>query len=112
MCDVEFCLKSMCFMPYTRVVVREMAPGSAPVPLGSGYYDKVMRKFGTRKVVRSYVSGDSLFMDVSPVLESCSDFVCSHKDSCIMNECLGHRCPLCRDGALCTVCLVRRGCRR
>lgn len=111
MSDVEFCLKSMCFMPYTHIVVREVSAKGCNI-LGGGYYDKVLTRFRTRKVVRSSVSGNVLYIDVSPETSSCDAFVCSHASMCVVSPCLGSKCPLCSQGGLCQVCMSRKACKK
>lgn len=111
MATVEFVLKSMCILPYTRITVRETAGNSYDV-LGSGMYDKILRRYGSRQVVSSHVSGDTLFIDVSATMKSCGDFVCRHKALCIMQICLSDKCPLTYGQGICKVCASRQACHK
>lgn len=108
--DVEFCLKSMCFMPYTHIVVRE-STGKGTNVLTYGTYDKVLSRYGTRKVISSDVSNDRLYITVSPTLTSCPDFACFKRDDCILQHCVGADCPICPSG-LCSICSIRKSCKK
>lgn len=111
MATLEFVLKSMCVLPYIRITVRETA-GRGHDILGSGLYDKIIKKYGDRQVVSSSVAGDVLFIDVSPTTQSCDSFSCQYEAVCIMQDCLGDKCPLCNGMGLCKVCFFRRACKK
>ena len=60
---VEFAVKSMCFLPYTHIIVRRR--GSAGIePLGGGDLSKVLSRYGSMIVERSFVVDDTLYIDV------------------------------------------------
>lgn len=111
MATLEFVLKSMCIMPYTRITVRETSGKSFDV-LGSGMYDKILRRYGDRQVISSHVSDDTLFIDVSATLKSCEAFVCQHAALCVVNACLGDKCPLTYGHGICRVCTSRSACHK
>lgn len=111
MATVEFVLKSMCVLPYVRITVREIA-GRRHNVLGSGMYDKIIRRYGARQVVSSSVSDDVLFIDISPTVDSCEAFSCRHEAVCIVQPCLGENCPLCDGMGLCRVCFSKKACKK
>lgn len=110
MATVEFCLKSMCFMQFTHIVVRMVTPNGHKV-LGGGDYQKILRRFSGKRVCSSSVSDNVLYIDVYPDKSSCDGFVCRKADSCILLDCAGIDCPLCQY-SICTMCTSREACRK
>lgn len=60
---VEFAVRSMCFLPYTHIIVRQRK-ASGIEPLGGGGLSKVLSRYGSMIVERSFVVGDTLYIDV------------------------------------------------
>lgn len=110
MATVEFCLKSMCFMPFTHIVVRMSTPHGVKI-LGGGDYEKILRRFSSKRVVRSSVSDNVLYIDVLPDKQSCDAFLCRKHESCILTECIFIDCPLCSN-SICSMCCSREACRK
>lgn len=111
--NVEFVLKTMCVLPYTRIRVTERfsRDNRKYKVLGTGTYEKVISRYGSRQVMNSFVANDVLYIDVFPTIESCGAFTCRLKDSCILLECQGDKCPLCCDRGLCKICVLAHACK-
>lgn len=60
---VGFALRSMCFLPYTHIVVRRHSPGGVEV-LGGGYLGRVLSRYGGMELERSFISNNILYVDV------------------------------------------------
>lgn len=60
---VKLALECMKFDDYTHIVVRERCIGSMEV-LGGGYKNKVIDRYGDKRVARSSVVNGILFLDV------------------------------------------------
>lgn len=66
---VKFALESMGFLPYTHIIVRER-DSSGITPLGGGYLEKVLRRYGDREIERSTIVGEILYIDLKSSTDS------------------------------------------
>lgn len=60
---VEYAVRCMCFLPYTHIIVRSRGADGIEI-MGGGRMRDIISRYGTLEIERSFVSGDTLFIDV------------------------------------------------